>query len=365
MKGLKEALDKRLADGSLRQLTVVTPGMIDFSSNDYLGLANDQALKNQIIEEYQSVNTKNGATGSRLLTGNHDSTLRCEAFLAEIFGKESSLLFGSGYAANLAFFSSVPKKGDTILYDSLSHACIKDGARLSFANKKAFRHNDLDDLEYKLKTSNGTLFIACEAVYSMDGDQAPLKELVSLAEKYNAKLVVDEAHSTGLWGASGAGLVAELGLTHHVFALISTFGKAMGIHGATISGSLVLKEYLVNFARPFIYTTAISDFEIVAIQEAFRFLKSQNERPKKLFELNKYINENYSFLASPSPIKSFIVGGNEATQEWSSFFKKNNYDIRPILSPTVAIGQERLRICLHSFNSKKEIDFICKALQER
>lgn len=365
MDELKKALHKRMESGTLRELTLIPSGMVDFSSNDYLGLANDLALKDQIIKKYQSMHSKNGATGSRLLTGNSAHTLECESFLAHIFGMPTSLLFGSGYAANLAFFSSIPQKGDTILYDTLSHACIKDGARLSFATKMAFRHNDLNDLEYKLKNSKGKTYVACEAVYSMDGDQAPLKEMVALCNTYHAHLVVDEAHSTGIWGLNGAGWVAELGLTKQIFALISTFGKAMGVHGAAISGSQVLKDYLVNFARPFVYTTGISDFEVLAIREAFSFLKKHSERTRKLFKLNNYLNEHYSFLASASPIKTFIVGGNKATKEWSLFFKKNNFDIRPILSPTVGVGQERLRICLHAFNSKKEIDFICKALQER
>lgn len=362
MEKLKKALDKRLADGALRELRVL-PKIVDFSSNDYLGLANDQDLKEHILSAYTAMNSKNGSTGSRLLTGNNENTLNCEAFLAKLFGMESSLLFSSGYAANLAFFSSVPRKGDTILYDALSHACIKDGARLSFADKRSFRHNDLDDLEHKLKNAKGAIYVACEAVYSMDGDQAPLREMVSICKKYNAQLVIDEAHSTGIWGTSGSGWVAELGLTDQVFALISTFGKAMGVHGATISGSEVLKNYLVNFSRPFIYTTGISDFEVVAIQQAFRFLDKNKSRQERLLDLIDYLNSQYPFLASPSAIKTFIVGGNNETKEWSEYFKKQGYDIRPILSPTVAVGQERLRICLHAYNSTKEIDFICKALQ--
>src|SRR4051812_47447788 len=203
---IKGKLQKRRDDHSFRTLKNIE-GLIDFTSNDYLGLARSELLYHRIQNKVQTLDLKhNGATGSRLLSGNSNYTEEVENKLAKIFNSEASLIFNSGYTANLAVLSSIPQKGDTILYDELAHACIKDGARLSLANRFSFRHNDLNDLEQKLNRCSGKIYIAVESIYSMDGDQCPLQDLVLLAEKYDVAIILDEAHSTGIFGKGGSGL---------------------------------------------------------------------------------------------------------------------------------------------------------------
>ena len=365
---LKHQLDKRVNQGNLRGFRTPDHTLIDFSSNDYLGLACNKQLKEKILKNYQyTPEAYNGSTGSRLLTGNTNLVMALEERLAKFFQTPKALVFNSGYTANLSFFATVPQKGDTILYDELIHACIKDGCRLSTAKRYAFRHNDLNDLERKLQLSNGEKYVAVESVYSMDGDFAPLEALVTLCEKYDAKLIVDEAHSTGIWGAHGNGLADHLGLGDRVYAKIYTFGKAMGIHGACIAGSETLIHYLINFARPFIYTTAPSPFELISINSSFSFLRENEWLPSNLhkkitlFKSLIKVKDQY-LIKSESPIQAIKVPGNQQVKEISDVLLQDGFDVRPILSPTVKPGEERLRICLHTFNSDQEIDDLCSLL---
>lgn len=361
---IEALLRKKEDEGTLRTLNHINGALVDFSSNDYLGLARSSALKTQIVASYNQTSHPNGSTGSRLLTGNNKNIETCEGDLASFFGFEATTLFNSGYMANLAFFSTLPQKGDTILYDEYIHACIKDGCRLSLAKKFSFKHNNLIDLERKLQAAEGNIYVACESVYSMDGDMAPLKELTELVNRYHGRLVVDEAHSTGIWGKGGAGLVSELGLTDEVYAVIYTFGKAMGIHGACLTGSKTLKSFIVNYSRPFIYTTAPSPFEVISIQEGFRFLQKHPELSLNLFDKIRLFNELLPKFSSLTAIKSIIIGGNDKTRQVALNLQKSGFDVRPILSPTVQEGTERLRICLHTFNTEKEIALICDQLRQ-
>jgi len=364
---IERQLAKREADANKRTLHITQNGLVDFSSNDYLGLARSQVLKNEILKSYAEVNSPNGSTGSRLLTGNSALAQEVEAELASFFHFPAGLIFNSGYSANLGFFSSVPQRGDTILYDELSHACIKDGCRLSLAKSFAFKHNNMADLDRKLMRAEGNIYIACEAIYSMDGDKALLSEICDLAERFHAKVIVDEAHSTGIYGKQGDGLVAELNLSNKVYACIFTFGKAMGIHGAFVASSKSVVEYMVNFSRPFIYTTAPSAFEFISIQQSLRFLSQHTEQ---LISLKKNIGYFSSCLTikqperyqSTSPIKVVIVNGNEKAKIVSDQIKAKGFDVRAILSPTVREGEERLRVCIHSFNTQNEIRGLAEAL---
>ena len=300
MNNLQSALTKQLAlreeEGIRRFLKADQHGLIDFTSNDYLGLARSLELFQAIEQKVSDSAFKlNGATGSRLLSGNSDYAEQIENKLSGIFKSEASLLFNSGYAANVGVLSSLPQRGDTILYDALAHACMKDGARLSLAKRFNFKHNDLHDLESKIKLATGKVFIAVESIYSMDGDQCPLKDLVDLAEKYGAVIILDEAHSTGVLGDRGAGLAVSLGLENKIDVRIYTFGKAMGIHGACVAGSSTLKDYLINFARPFIYTTARPPHSLISIECAFDFLHQniglQNILNKKVeYFLNEFLS---------------------------------------------------------------------------
>ena len=244
---LLEKLKERKENDALRSL-MKADGMVDFYSNDYLGVA-------KLSFETEGLF---GSTGSRLISGNSQRTEEIETELAAFFHQSSALLFNSGYDANLGLFSSVPLKGDTVIYDVLVHASIRDGIRMSLANSHSFAHNDIDNLRDKLSRAKGTVYVAVESVYSMDGDQAPLKEILAVCEEEGAFLIVDEAHSGGVLGDNGEGLTTECGIDDRVFAKIITFGKAFGSHGAVVLGSDDLKTYLINFARSLIYTTALS-----------------------------------------------------------------------------------------------------------
>ena len=233
---LQPSLTERRNENLLRQLRT-TQRLKDFCSNDYLGLARSTDLKQLIDRRYRDADLWNGATGSRLISGNAQYTEEVEAKLAKIFDAESTLIFNSGYTANIALFASIPKKGDTILLDDLVHASIKDGARLSFASRFTFKHNDINDLEAKLKRATGKKFIAIESIYSMDGDICPLKDIVEVAKNFDACIMLDEAHSTGVFGANGGGLAKSLNLANEIPVRLMTFGKAMGIHGACVAGS--------------------------------------------------------------------------------------------------------------------------------
>lgn len=215
--------------------------------------------------------------GSRLLSGNTAFAEELEKYIAQYHHAEAALLFNSGYNANLGLFSALGRKGDTILYDELIHASVHDGMRLSKAECKPFAHNNTVQLKQLLKETTAPVFVAVKSVYSMDGDFAPLKEIGALCKKYNASLIVDEAHATGIFGEKGKGLVTELGLENEVFARLITYGKAMGCHGAAVVGSTLLKNYLTNFARSFIYTTAAPLTNLYAIKSAYDLLQQSEE----------------------------------------------------------------------------------------
>lgn len=357
-------LENRKINGGYRRLKKNSNNLIDFSSNDYLGLSKIDEIHNRYSNFID-----NGATGSRLLSGNKEYHEKVESFLAEFFMSESALLFNSGYLANLGVLSSVPQKGDTILLDELSHICIKEGVRLSRANYFNFRHNDLQDLERKLKTiSEGNIFIVVESVYSMDGDQAPLKEIVELSARYNANVVVDEAHSTGLYGQSGYGLCCDLGLQDQIFARVYTFGKAVGVHGAAVAGSNILKDYLINYSRQFIYTTALPYHSVQVIQNALNYRENHPELwddlKSKISLFNSLLKDDINKLDSEHPVQGIILGSAEDASNFSRYLNDKGFDIRPILSPTVPKGKERVRICLHAFNSEEEISNLCHHINQ-
>lgn len=366
---MNEALLDRKSKGSLRELTN-TQKKADFVSNDYLGLARSKELQQLIESRYQQIkNPANGSSGSRLLAGNSELAEEVEAQLSTIFLSGKTLLFNSGYVANLAALSCIPQKDDTILYDELVHACMHDGVKLSRADRFSFKHNDLIDLENKLKAAKGKIFIAVESIYSMDGDQCPLIELVTLAEQYQAHIILDEAHSTGLYGKNGAGLAVSLGLESKIEVRIYTFGKAMGIHGACVAGSKTLINYLINFARPFIYSTAMSPHSIVSIQCAFEFLQKEIHRYQTLqskinFFLSEYKKVLLPKIESASSIQSILVKGNTEVIAFANYLQQQNLDCRAIRSPSVKPGSERIRICLHSFNTETEIQKLTMALRE-
>ena len=371
-KSLSDRLTQRIESHSLRKLGIPN-NLIDFSSNDYLGLSRSEIVFNQTHEYLiQSNLKKNGATGSRLLSGNHKLYLETEDCIAQFHQSEAALIFNSGYDANVGFFSAVPQRNDIILYDELCHASIRDGILLSNAKAYKFNHNDFEDLEKIIvRNPNATLYIVTESVFSMDGDCPNMEELVVLSDKYNCFLVIDEAHALGVFGENGEGLVQMLGLENHIFARIMTFGKGLGCHGAAILGSEELKSYLVNFARSFIYTTGLSPHAVAAILVAYQSLGSDKKSIHELKQNIIYFNQQLVlmglkqlFVRSKSAIQSAIIPGNENVKSIAGELQKNGFDVKPILSPTVPEGQERLRFCLHSFNSKEEIGVVLQLLSK-
>ena len=315
------------------------------------------------MEDMHRYPTNNGSSGSRLLSGNFDFHEALETDLARFFKSDRTLLFNSGYDANIGLLSSILQRSDRIFYDEFSHASIRDGIRLSYAKAFGFKHNDLDDLRRKLNktSSEGEKYLVVEAVYSMDGDMAPLKEMVEISKEFDVKLIVDEAHSTGVYGSKGQGIVIDNDLDPFIFARIYTFGKAMGCHGATVAGDEQLIHYLLNFARSFIYTTAMPLHNVLSIKNALAELEQSKER-QILWQKIAYFKEMISnfnldqfFIESDSPIQSCVIGSTSKVKTICEKLRANKFDAKPILSPTVASGQERIRFCIHSYNTLDDI----------
>lgn len=352
----------------LRSLKKINGG-VDFTSNDYLGLARSADLHREIQVRYNAlVARRNGSTGSRLLSGNSELIESIEHELAKIFDRETTLVFDSGYMANLAVLSTIPQRGDTILMDERAHASLKDGARLSHATKWNFRHNDVNDLERKLRVATGERWIVIESIYSMDGDEAPLPDILNIADHYNARVILDEAHTTGIYGTKGSGWSHAMGLHRRVAITVFTFGKAMGVHGAAVACTNDTRDLLINFSRPFIYTTAPSDHAIVSIQTSFDFLKNVRSR---VADLQKNIEVFKSKAAqirgwnrSNTQIQAIIVPGEETVRQAADKLQHAGYDVRAILPPTIDAGAERLRVSLHAFNTQNEIEGLIKTLTE-
>ena len=367
---LSNKLNVRLQNNALRKLPQETD-LVDFASNDYLGFSNSKLIfdtTHQYLLEHNQI--QNGATGSRLLSGNHSIYKTAEDYITQFHQAQSALIFNSGYDANVGFFSAVPQKGDLILYDELCHASIRDGIQLSNAKAYKFQHNDLEDLERLLvRNPEKTIYIVTESVFSMDGDTPNLEELVQLAEKHDAYMVVDEAHALGVLGDNGEGLVQSLHLQDIVFARIMTFGKGLGCHGAAILGSQELKSYLINFARSFIYTTGLSPHSVATILMAYQQLEKATDSQQQLKNNIAHFNQEKNrlslkplFVFSKSAIQSAIIPGNERVKSIAHQLQSKGFDVKPILSPTVPEGQERLRFCLHSFNTEIEITNVLQLL---
>lgn len=358
---LHQKLQERKAAGSLRQLRL-PEGNTDLCSNDYLGIVQGGWLyKNN--GHLQSL--PHGSGGSRLLAGNYAAIEALETMLAGFHQAPAALLYNSGYDANLGLLSCVPQRGDTILYDTLIHASLRDGIRLSFAQSFSYAHNDLGALEKRLQAATGNIFVVTESVFSMDGDQAPLAAIVQLCQAHQAHLIVDEAHATGVIGDKGEGLVQALGLQDQCFARVHTFGKAVGCHGAVVLGSEPLRQFLVNFSRPFIYTTALPESSIAAIRTSYgTFPNMQTERAQLQQLIAQFQAATIPFqkLPSATPIQVVIIPGNEAVRDMAARLQAVQLDVRPILYPTVPKGSERLRIVLHAFNTPAEIDRLIAAL---
>ncbi len=372
-KKLQAKLENRIAKSTLRQLSI-QEGLTDFTSNDYLGFSKQECIQQHADQILKKYGHSNGSGGSRLLNGNHVIHQSLEDYLSSYYGTAKALLFNSGYDANLGFFSSVPQRGDVVLYDELVHASIRDGIKLGNAKAFKFNHNNLTNLETQLshcrkKYPEATYYVVTESVFSMDGDSPDLVELAAFCKKQALYLIVDEAHAVGVFGK---GVVSQCGLERQVFAILITFGKAMGCHGAAILGSEPLILYLINFSRSLIYTTAMSPHSAALVKASYLHLDGTDGKVA-IHTLKQHIGHfretvadlqlQALFLKSHSSIQIALLKDNKTAKRLSEGLILNGFDVRAIVSPTVKEGNERLRICLHAFNTTEEITKLLQTIK--
>ncbi len=367
---LQSYLQHRKEDGLYRQLSLDS-GKVDFSSNDYLGFSKSAFIAQQVAHDIESNGTqKAAATGSRLLNGNSVLAENLEELLASVHHAESALLFNSGFDANVGLISTVIRPGDIVLFDESVHASIRQGIKLSGAESLTFKHNNLSDLEIKLLQANTykVKWVITESVFSMEGDSVDLQGLSDICTKNGAELIVDEAHATGVFGEYGSGLCSSAGIEGKCFARVYTFGKAIASHGAVVVGSKILRDYLINFSKNFIYTTALETSNLLRIRHTYSVLKNNVNQVFKLNNLIEHFNKESIFIKNryevcgSGPIFGVIVPGNVSCISFAKYLQDQHFDVRAILSPTVPKGKERLRIILHSFNTFVEIDRLLTAI---
>ena len=335
-----------------RRRSLVGRAGIDFTSNDYLGLANSERLRGA-VQAALARGTPVGAGGSRLLRGNVPEHEDLEAHASAFFHSERAIYFGSGYVANYALLSTLPQRGDLLVLDSLVHASAHDGARAGRAQVTYAAHNNVDAFDAEISRwraggGRGRVWIGIESLYSMDGDKAPLEDLTSLAERHEAMIMVDEAHATGVYGPQGRGLSSDIEGRENVVVL-HTCGKALGGSGALVTGPRVLGDFLINRCRPFIYATAPSPLMAVAALAALKILKAEPERQRRLARLVLHADElarSRGFVSSGSHILPIIVGEDVKTVALAAALQRRGFDVRALRPPSVPEGTARLRISI-------------------
>jgi len=364
-KRLEDELATLKEQDQFRELSI--PVGIDLGSNDYLGLASDPRLKSAITRAVNG-DGRVASTGSRLLSGNSERWEALEAEFAEFVGTESAVYFPSGYAANLGLLTSLLKRTDTVFSDSSNHASIIDGIRLSFARKVVFPHLDLDYLESAMKrVQGGQRVVVVESVFSMEGDRTPLNDLVTLCGRYDAALIVDEAHSVGVDGPQGRGMIAMLGRSDPVLATVHTCGKALAAMGAFVAGSRTLRDFLVNRARTFIFTTALPPYCAAHIHEALKLARQADAARTQLKGLSEYLRRNLKAAGfdtghSDSQIIPLVLGPNDAALRFAAAASSSGFAVRAIRPPTVPQGTARLRLSLNAKLSLANLDAVTQAL---
>jgi len=343
---------------------------IDFCSNDYLGLAENSVLRERVVEAVRKTE-KVGGTGSRLLSGQTEEWRELEENFAKFAGTEAALFFTTGYAANLGLLSSLVGKDDVVFSDERNHASLIDGMRLSGARKVIYPHLNLNALEDALRQEAGApcrRIVVTESVFSMDGDIAPLPEIANLAEKYNAVVILDEAHATAVHGPEGRGLAAAAGLTRRFLAIVHTCGKALASAGAFVCGSAALKEHLLNHARTFVFSTALPSYFAAQIQAALELAEGMDEERKTLLERASRFRaalqaEGLDVAGSGSQIVPVILGQNDATLDAAEHLQREGFAVRGIRPPTVPEGKARLRLSLTTRIAVEELVRFTDALR--
>ena len=344
---------------------------IDFTSNDFLGFSEAPAIRDAVLKAVED-GMPLGAGGSRLLRGNHRIHEELETMATEFFGSEKALYFGSGYSANYALLTTLPKRHDFIVYDALSHASIREGVFASLAKSVRAPHNDVDAVADALSnwrktgSASARAWIVVESLYSMDGDCAPLDDLLDIADRYGATLIVDEAHATGVWGANGHGFTEPFE-GHSNLVALHTCGKALGVAGGLVCASSELIEFLVNKSRPFIYSTAPPPINALAVHAALQLLVREPQRRSLLHErialANREFESRFHRKGSGTQIIPFVIGDEKPTRDIADLMQRAGFDLRAIRPPTVPIGTARLRISITLHVSNQQIQSMFDALE--
>jgi 8-amino-7-oxononanoate synthase len=370
-----ETLNRELQAG-LRELesrsqrrTLVEISGVNLCSNDYLGLADHPLLREAAIQGLRD-SQRAGGTGSRLLSGHAAVWNELEAEFASFAGSEAALYFGSGYAANIGLLTSLAGKDDVIFSDALNHASIIDGIRLSGARKIIYPHRDLNVLEALLKENQhlpGRKLIVTETVFSMDGDIAPVADIVVLAERYGAGVIVDEAHATAVHGAGGRGIAAMLPASGQIVAAMHTCGKALASAGAFVCGSAVLREHLINHARTFIFSTAMPPYMATQIRAALRLAKEmdseRDELRSRAREFARVLRDDgWETMGSATQIVPAMIGENAAALSAAEYLQREGFAVRAIRPPTVPLGTARLRFSLAQKIKSQQLEQLATAL---
>lgn len=373
-------LKKRIDESNLRTLKPIEKRngsviyknrevFFDFSSNDYLGLSSKKELIDSVNEVFELFGS--GAVASRLLSGDLAIHHELEELTASFKKKEDALIFNSGYQANVGIISALCGKNDVIFLDRLSHASLVDGALLSGAKIFRFSHNDLNHLELLLKKEREKFknaLIVTESVFSMDGDFAPLKEIVELKDRFSCEFLVDEAHATGVYGSEGSGLIEELGLTDRIELIMGTYGKALAVSGAYLASSKKIKEYLINSSRSFIYSTAMPAIVVSMIIKSIDICKKEHWRRDKVKNLASLfrgiLKEADIPFKGDSQIVAVIIGDNQKTVNIANYLQNNKFWVLPIRYPTVPMGEARLRISFSSNHTEDVTVSLAKGIIE-
>ncbi len=342
-----------------------------FSSNDYLGFSRHPALVAALRGAIEA-SDRVASTGSRLLSGHVAAWEKLEEGFSQYLGVEASLFFNSGYAANTGLLTAILRPEDTVFSDAANHASLIDGIRLSGCRKIIFPHLDLDFLEDTLKSADsvqGERFIVVESIFSMDGDSAPIDELVTLAENYDAGLIVDEAHATGVVGPEGRGLIAASNRSEAIIASIHTCGKALAASGAFVAGSRTLKEHLTNHSRPFIYTTGLPPYVAAQVAAGIRLAAEANEERARLDALSTKLREGLSDASfdtgnSNTQIVPVLLGTTKTAMDTAQFLRNEGFEVRAIRTPTVPEGTARLRLSVTADLPPEAMDSLVDALKD-
>ncbi|KAF4295225.1 hypothetical protein KXV22_009289 [Aspergillus fumigatus] len=381
---LRQALLRREAKSSRRRLTVLPQSSVDFSSNDFLSLSTSPAFRGRFLDLLHRAPPLYpfASGGSRLLDGNSTYAEELEKFIAEFHSAPSGLLFNSGFDANVGVFSCIPQPGDLIVYDELIHASAREGMRLSRAGKRVpFSHSSPDSLDEVLQShiaadpliqrGSRSVFIAIESIYSMDGDIAPIQDFLRVVDRLlpqgNGYFIVDEAHATGVFGPRGAGVVQSLGVEKRMFIRVHTFGKALASHGAIVLCCPDTRDYLINYARSLIYTTAMGFPFLASIRAAYELLVEGQTEPHqtKLQQLVAYFRDRLAeldagdsaaFQVDHFPTSPIFSVRSRFPRQLAAACQQKGYVVRAIMAPTVPAGRERVRVCLHAGNTMEEID---------